>query len=35
VLLVDELKRHGVEIVFLNRQLGQTPEDDLLLQVQG
>ena len=35
VLLVDELKRPGVERVFLNRELGKTPEDDLLLQVQG
>jgi site-specific DNA recombinase len=35
VLLVDEWKRQGVELVFLNRALGQTPEDDLLLQVQG
>jgi len=35
VLLVDELHRAGVEIVFLNRALGQSPEDDLLLQVQG
>jgi site-specific DNA recombinase len=35
VLLVDECGRSGVEIIFLNRPLGQTPEDDLLLQVQG
>ena len=35
VLLVDELERSGVEIIFLNRQLGSTPEDELLLQVQG
>ncbi len=35
VLLVDELHRAGVEIVFLNRQIGLSPEDDLLLQVQG
>ena len=35
VLLVDELHRCGVELIFLNRALGQTPEDDLLLQVQG
>jgi site-specific DNA recombinase len=35
VLLVDELHRAGVEIVFLNRALGRSPEDDLLLQVQG
>jgi site-specific DNA recombinase len=35
VLLVDEFQRAGVEVVFLNRDLGQTPEDQLLLQVQG
>jgi site-specific DNA recombinase len=35
VLLVDELRQAGVEVAFLNRALGQTPEDDLLLQVQG
>jgi site-specific DNA recombinase len=35
VLLVDELQRAGVEVIFLNRELGRSPEDDLLLQVQG
>jgi site-specific DNA recombinase len=35
VLLIDEWRRAGVEVVFLNRPLGQSPEDDLLLQVQG
>jgi DNA invertase Pin-like site-specific DNA recombinase len=35
VLLVDELQRAGVELVFLNRAVGETPEDELLLQVQG
>jgi site-specific DNA recombinase len=35
VLLVEEFQRLGVEIIFLNRPLGQSPEDDLLLQVQG
>ena len=35
VLLVDELKRHGIEIVFLNRAIGVSPEEDLLLQMQG
>lgn len=34
-VLVEELQRSGVEIVFLNRELKQTPEDELLLQVQG
>jgi len=35
VLLLDELTQKGVEVIFLNRPLGQTPEDQLLLQVQG
>src|SRR5690242_11917331 len=35
VLLIDELRRAGVDVVFLNRPIGASPEDDLLLQVQG
>src|SRR3954469_12965745 len=35
VLLLDELKRQGVEVIFLNREIGRSPEEDLLLQVQG
>jgi site-specific DNA recombinase len=35
VLLVDELQQAGVEVIFLNRELGRSPEDDLRLQVQG
>jgi site-specific DNA recombinase len=35
VLLVEELQRCGVEIVFLNRTIGVSPEEDLLLQMQG
>lgn len=35
VLLLDELQRCGVEVIFLNHPLGKTPEEDLLLQVQG
>ena len=34
-MLLDELQRCGVEVTFLNHPLGQTPEEDLLLQVQG
>jgi site-specific DNA recombinase len=34
-LLLDELRRAGVEVVFLNHALGRSAEDDLLLQVQG
>jgi site-specific DNA recombinase len=35
VLLVDEFQPAGVEVIFVNRELGQSPEADLLLQVQG
>lgn len=35
VLLVEELQRQGIDIVFLNHAIGQTPEENLLLQVQG
>jgi len=35
VVLVDECQRAGVEVVFLNRELGRSPEDDWLAQVQG
>ncbi len=35
VLLVDEFRRDGVEIVFLNHEVGKSPEDNLLLQMEG
>ena len=35
VLLLEEFVQAGVEVIFLNREVGQTPEDQLLLQVQG
>ena len=35
VLLVEELQKCGVELVFLNRSIGVSPEEDLLLQMQG
>jgi site-specific DNA recombinase len=34
-LLLEELKRVGVEVVFLNRAIGASAEDELLVQVQG
>src|SRR5438067_399868 len=34
-LLLDEFQSAGVAVVFLNRALTQSPEDELLLQVQG
>ena len=35
VLLIDEFQHMGVEVMFLNREIGRSPEDELLLQVQG
>jgi site-specific DNA recombinase len=35
VLLLEEFIRAGVEVVFLNREVGQTPEDQLLLPRPG
>ena len=35
VLVVDELQKQGIEIEFLNRSIGASPEEDLLLQMQG
>ena len=35
VLLIEEFRRAGAEVVFLNRSIGGTAEDELLLQVQG
>jgi len=35
VVLLDEWRRYGIEAIFLNKAIGKSPEDDLLLQVQG
>jgi site-specific DNA recombinase len=35
VLLLEELRRGGVEVVFLNHPVSDNPEEQLLLQVQG
>ena len=35
VLLLDEWLSLGIEVVFLNHDIGKTPEENLLLQVQG
>jgi len=34
-LLMEEFRRAGAEVVFLNRPISGTAEDDLLLQMQG
>ena len=35
VLLLEEFARAGTQVVFLNRPIGDSPEDSLLLQLQG
>ena len=35
IVLLDEFRKAGIEVIFLNREIGKTPEDELLLQVQG
>ena len=35
VLLLEEFARADVRVVFLNRPIGDSPEDNLLLQLQG
>jgi site-specific DNA recombinase len=35
VLLVEEFQKYGTEIIFLQHEHAQTPEGDLLLQMQG
>jgi site-specific DNA recombinase len=35
ILLIDELHRAGVEVVFLNHNVDDSPEGNLLLQIQG
>jgi site-specific DNA recombinase len=35
VLLIEEFTQAGTQIVFLNHPIGTTPEDSLLLQLQG
>jgi site-specific DNA recombinase len=35
VLLIEELSRCGVEVIFLKSPSGETPEDQLLVQFQG
>src|SRR6185436_3052167 len=34
-VLVEEFARTGTKVVFLNRPIGQSAEDNLLLQLQG
>jgi site-specific DNA recombinase len=35
ILLIEEMKRLGVDFHFVNREIGDTPEDQMLLQIQG
>jgi site-specific DNA recombinase len=35
LILIEEFKKLGVEVCFANRSISETPEDQLLLQIQG
>ena len=35
VVVIDELEKHGCEIDFVNREIAHTPEDQMLLGMQG
>lgn len=35
VLLLEEFKRHGLEVVFLHHPISDDPDEQLLLQIQG
>lgn len=35
MLLIDEMNRLGVSFTFVNRHIGDSPEDQMLLQMQG
>ena len=35
LILIEEFQRLGVEIIFANKNISATPEDQLLLQIQG
>lgn len=35
LVLIEEFQKLGVEVVFVNRQISESPEDQLLLQIQG
>ncbi len=35
VLLIEELARAGCRVIFLNHALGESPEQQMLLQIQG
>lgn len=33
--MVEELQKHGAEVVFLDRPMSRGPHDQLLLQIRG
>ena len=35
ILLIDELNRAGVDLIFVNHDIDDTPEGELLVQIQG
>jgi site-specific DNA recombinase len=35
ILLIEEFQRCGIDVIFLNHEIGDNPEEQLLLQMQG
>lgn len=35
IILLEEFKKHQVQVVFINQPIGESAEDNLLLQIQG
>jgi site-specific DNA recombinase len=35
LLLLEEFKKRNIQVIFTNQQFGDTPEDNLMLQIQG
>ena len=35
IILMDEFKKHNIQVLFTNQKFGDSPEDQLMLQIQG
>ena len=35
IILVEEFKKRNIRVIFTNQNFGDTPEDNLMLQIQG
>ena len=35
IILMEEFKKRNIQVIFTNQQFGDSPEDQLMLQIQG